>query len=167
MSPGNALITHTTMINSYTGNRINAKIGSYSELDAYKVMNTHDASCAKLYFDTEEEYEAWKQNGRKDLRTIEKEADQLTGYQPDIDEHCLDPDDDLRCFSLLAIAEEEEEEQPTNYWTVLDEEVEEESAESAFENLTATTESRRRGLGGGLLHGKTWADFCDEDDDEW
>ena len=166
MSPGNALITHTTMINSYTGNRINAKIGSYSELDAYKVMNTHDASCAKLYFDTEEEYEAWKQNGRKDLRTIEKEADQLTGYQPDIDEHCLDPDDDLRCFSLLAIAEEEEE-QPANYWTVLEEEVEEESAESAFENLTATTESRRRGLGGGLLHGKTWADFCDEDDDEW
>ena len=169
------------MINSYTGNYMSGKIGSFYELDTYKVMDTNSAACGKHYFSTEEEYNKWVENGRKDLKTLENErksAQEASAYDDDYD--CLDPDDEVRLHTVNQDNSDRTSE--ANMYSYLNDCEDESELQLKMDNLkmenelyaamNAEKEQRRRGLATTTtLITRSWADECDSDfedeDEEW
>jgi hypothetical protein len=165
-----------TMLNSYTGNYMTGKIGSFYELETYKVMDTSSAACGKHYFSNEEEYNKWIDNDRMDLKTLEierKRAQEASAYDDDYD--CLDPDDEVRLHTVrhdrlseqelcayLNDPEDDESERQLKQDNL-------QTENELYAAMNSEKEQRRRGLmtTTTLISG-SWADACDSDnDDEW
>ena len=168
------------MLNSYTGNYMSGKIGSFYELDTYKVMDTNSAACGKHYFSNEEEYNKWVDNDRMDLKTLEierKRAQDASAYDDDYD--CLDPDDEVRLHTVKK--DNSDRTSQTNIYAYINDDDDDESERQLkrdnlqMENelyaaMNSEKEQRRRGLATTTtLITRSWAEECDSDfeDDDW
>ena len=112
-----------TMKNTFTGKMMYGSVGSAAETGTYRVIDAATPRHTKLYFNTEDEYQQWIRNGRRDLKTLEEEGweqDEDGNWflnseeeQDDEDYYALDPDDDISVLNMNSYTLNKSDKAPT------------------------------------------------------